>query len=103
MMIYLDDERPTPEGWTRTYTVAQTIDVFLNPNVGPVTHLSLDNDLGEGQREGFQVLDWLEDRVAADPTFPVPIVLIHSANPVRRAYMLRALRSIANLKGQPRA
>lgn len=100
MMIYLDDERPTPEGWVRTYTVGQTIGFLLG---GGVTHLSLDNDLGDTELEGYRVLDWLEEEVHDDPTFPVPIILIHSANPVRRAYMLRTLRSIVNLKEQPRA
>jgi hypothetical protein len=97
MMIYLDDERPTPEGWVRTYTVRQTIDVLLNPNIPKITHLSLDNDLGEGQPEGFKVLDWLEQQVYNDPTFPVPVIMVHSANPVRRAHMLRTLRSISDL------
>ncbi len=41
--VYLDDERQTPKGWTRTYSVNQTITLL---KTGLVTHLSLDHDLG---------------------------------------------------------
>lgn len=97
MKLYMDDARDTPEGWTRTYTVDETITVLLTRTV---THLSLDNDLGEDQKEGYKVLDWLEETVYNDRTFPLPEVTIHSSNASRVEYMQRALKSIERIRQQ---
>jgi len=97
MKVYLDDERQTPEGWTRTYNVPETIGLL---QIERVTHLSLDNDLGEGEPEGHNVLTWLEQQVFYDPSFQMPIVSIHSANPVRVEYMKRVLLSIERIRQQ---
>jgi len=40
MKVYLDDERNTPEGWVRTYTVEETIEHL---KTRAVAELSLDN------------------------------------------------------------
>lgn len=97
MMVYMDDERLTPEGWHRTYTVEETISLLESRNV---THLSLDNDLGEGLQEGYKVLDWLEETVYFDMTFPIPAVTVHSANASRVEYMNRALQAIERIRQQ---
>lgn len=61
MRVYLDDERPTPEGWTRAYTAQEAIN-FLE--TGIVTHLSLDHDLGpEEAGTGYDVCKWVEENV----------------------------------------
>ncbi len=101
MKVYLDDERATPdETWTRTYTVAETIELL---ETGQVEYLSLDNDLGENQLEGFRVLDWLEEQVYLHQTMLIPIITIHSANPVRVAHMQQVIRSIERIKQQKEA
>lgn len=97
MRIYMDDARDTPHGWTRTYTVEETLTMLESRMV---TFLSLDNDLGEGQPEGYKVLDWLEEQVYTDPSFPIPTVTIHSSNASRVEYMQRALRSIERIRQQ---
>lgn len=99
MMLYLDDLRETPEGWTRTYTVEQTKDKLLTRTV---THLSVDNDLGfdDPKEEGYQVLDWLEEQVYNDPTFPIPEIEIHSANSGRTPYMHMAARKLEAMRQQ---
>ncbi len=97
MKLYMDDARETPQGWTRTYTVDETIKVLLTRTV---THLSLDNDLGEGQAEGYKVVDWLEETIYNDMTFPLPEVTVHSSNASRVEYMQRALRSIERIRQQ---
>jgi len=97
MRIYMDDARETPRGWTRTYTVEETIAVL---ETRTVTHLSLDNDLGEGVPEGYKVLDWLEEAVYNDMHFPMPEVTIHSSNASRVEYMQRALKSIERIRQQ---
>jgi hypothetical protein len=93
----MDDARETPRGWTRTYTVEETIAVL---ETRTVTHLSLDNDLGEGVPEGYKVLDWLEEAVYNDMHFPMPEVTIHSSNASRVEYMQRALKSIERIRQQ---
>lgn len=97
MRIYLDDERETPTDWVRTYTVAETIGLL---ETRQVEALSLDNDLGEGIPEGYKVLDWLEETIYNDNTFPLPEISIHSANATRVEYMQRALRSIERIRQQ---
>jgi hypothetical protein len=97
MKLFLDDERNTPEGWTRVYTVAEAI-AYLSTR--QVTHLSCDNDLGslETAEEGFNVLNWLEEMVFNDPTFPVPEITVHSSNAARVKSMLATVESINRLK-----
>jgi hypothetical protein len=97
MKIYMDDERQTPEGWHRTYTVEETIQVL---ETRQVTDLSLDNDLGEGRLEGFKVLDWLEEAVYNDHEFPMPFVTIHSSNSARVEHMKRTILSIERIRQQ---
>lgn len=93
MKIYLDDERNSPEGWVRTYTVEETISLIEN-NLGKVTHVSLDNDLGEDLLQGYKVLDYLEEKVYFDSEYPMPHVQVHSANPVRRDYMNKLIKKL---------
>lgn len=95
MKIYLDDEREAPEGYTRMYNAEQVIAglQYLNVEV-----LSLDHDLGENVPTGYTVLLWLEEKVFNDPTFPIPEITIHSANPAGRANMMRAIDSIKRIR-----
>lgn len=88
--IYLDDIRPAPSGFVRTYTAAETVDLLKQcQKDGTQVHiLSLDNDLGEGQPEGYTVLDWIEEQVFTDKSFVLPdVILVHSANPSAKARM----------------
>lgn len=92
MKVYLDDIRETPEGWTRTYNVQETIDLI---KTGQVTHLSLDNDLGSGLPEGWKVMEWLEEEVIQNGFTAIPQRFrFHTDNTVRRDYMKAAARSI---------
>lgn len=89
--LFLDDERPTPDGWFRTYTVEQTIYWLRSKRV---SHLSLDNDLGEGKQEGYKVMDFIEETMHYDPLFPLPEITIHSANAARAEYMRRVINKL---------
>jgi hypothetical protein len=95
--VYMDDARETPQGWHRTYTVAETIEILRTRTV---THLSLDNDLVENQPEGYKVIDWLEETVYYDNTFPMPEVTVHSSNLSRVSYMHNALKNIERIRQQ---
>lgn len=84
MKIWLDDIRPPPdESWTWVKTV---LIVKMMIASGNVFEISLDNDLGEGEEEGYKVLDWLEDVFNAIygrsfPKLRMPKVHIHTSNP----------------------
>jgi hypothetical protein len=103
MRVFLDDVRPTPEGWERCYTPEEVIDLLRS---GRVTRISLDHDLGllteEGrERTGYDVLLWIEQQVATGHAeFPIPEIEIHSANSVGRRRMEQAIRSIQRLASQ---
>lgn len=99
-MVYLDDERTTPEGWVRTYSVPETIELLKK---GGVTHLSLDNDLGEGQLEGRHVAGWIEFQTKDDPTFEPPDIQVHSANPVAASWMKAAIANIIRYREERNA
>ena len=91
MRVFLDDERPTPPGWARVYTVEATISILKS---GMVTHLSLDNDLGESQQEGYKVVDWIEEQCVVNGFIPPKIMEVHSANPSRAEYMRKVIERI---------
>lgn len=97
MKIYLDDERNTPSGWHRTYSVQETIELLKTRQV---THLSLDNDLGDLDKstEGFNVLLWLEEEVFNDFSFPIPEIAVHSSNSARVEYMNRIIKNIYKIR-----
>lgn len=93
MKVYLDDERDTPDGWVRTYTAKETIDLL---KTGQVTDLSLDHDLGDDKKygTGYDVLIWLEENVATRIFKPPANIKIHSANVTARPKMEFAISCI---------
>lgn len=101
MRVWLDDQREAPADWVRVKTPEETIELL---RAGEVAELSLDHDLGldteDTERTGYDVLLWLERQVAEERwRFPLPSIRVHSANPVGRARMERAIASIERLRG----
>ena len=91
MRVFLDDERQTPDGWTRVYWPDEAIALL---QTGNVVEISLDHDLGDDERgTGYDVLEWIEAEVVLNGLRP-PEIKIHSANPPARARMLAAVKSI---------
>ena len=94
MKVFLDDPRPTPEGWVRAYWPDEVIALLRS---GRVTHLSLDHDLGDDARgTGYDVVLWIEQAVAFDGFVP-PAIVVHSANAPASMKMEQGIRSIARL------
>ena len=66
MKVWLDDKRTAPAGWVHVRTPEGAIELLRG---GAVEEISLDHDLGldVGGREqtGYDVLLWLEGKVAA--------------------------------------
>ena len=68
MKVFLDDERPTPDGWIRAYWPDEVVNLLLT---GSVELLSLDHDLGDDQRgTGYDVILWIEREVALNGFSP---------------------------------
>jgi hypothetical protein len=93
MKVYLDDERPTPDGWHRVYAPEQAIGMLES---GMVTHISLDHDLGEEDLfgTGYDVVLWMEEQVMTNSNFVPPIMLVHSANPPAKKRMEEGIEQI---------
>jgi hypothetical protein len=90
--LWLDDVRQPPdESWVWVKTADDAIRVLA---LGQVAEASLDHDLGvvvDGREAtGYDVLAWLEARVAIDGFVP-PLLKVHSANPPARRRMEQAI------------
>lgn len=81
MKLYIDDERPVPDGWVSAKTEQTAIDMLRDNNV---THVSFDHDLGLNslgdEMTGYAVVTWLEMQIHFNPAFPVPEMYCHSDN-----------------------
>ncbi|OHB21374.1 MAG: hypothetical protein A2939_05055 [Parcubacteria group bacterium RIFCSPLOWO2_01_FULL_48_18] len=88
MRIFIDDLREAPEG----YRVARNFQEFRKSieeaveGDEVVEAISFDNDLGEGEREGYEIMKWLAESY---PQYMVgeTEITIHSANPRGRENM----------------
>lgn len=91
--IWLDDLRTAPEGfiWEKSVEGVMHRIMFSQGNCH-ISILSLDNDLGENQPEGYKVLDELEMLKFNYPNFSLPDeIRVHSANPVARKRMQQVI------------
>jgi hypothetical protein len=95
MKLYLDDERPAPEGWVLVKTSREAIEVLCT---GTVEELSLDHDLGDGNGSGYDVLTWLEEQVYFGRMSCPKSIHIHSANPVGCQRMKQVISSLLSIK-----
>ncbi len=94
MRVFLDDERTTPDGWTRVYWPDEAIQLL---DSAEVTHLSLDHDLGDDARgTGYDVIKWIEEAVLRRGYRP-PHITIHTANPAARHRMEAGVAAIKRL------
>lgn len=94
MKVFLDDERVTPEGWTRVYWPHEAIRLLES---GVVEEISLDHDLGDDARgTGYDVILWIEEAVALRGFRP-PKIYIHSANSSAREKMEAGVLAIERL------
>ena len=107
MKIWMDDVRPAPEGYTHVYLVEAAICEIMRCereqdwamreyilghwdyeqtakyyNTFTITEISCDKDLGEGNAEGYKLLDWLE--ITGRNKYPIHI---HTDNAVARMRM----------------
>lgn len=101
MNVWLDDERKEPEGWLRVKTVEHLWHLMTSSDE-VINLLSLDNDLGEGNTEGYVFLDMLEKALITNFDLFVGVVpkyiSIHSMNPEAKNRMFKTLEKIYTLR-----
>lgn len=78
MKLWVDGERPAPEGWVWSKTVENTI-ATLELSPGGISEMSLDYCLDRGQDAGA-ILEWLRDHPQCWPT----TVVAHSSSAAGR-------------------
>jgi hypothetical protein len=91
--IWLDDVREAPDdSWTviRTYQECSYEIMFT---LDCISDISLDHDLGE-EKTGYDIVKLIKELVADDYNYFPPRIFVHSDNPVGRANMWAAIRSI---------
>lgn len=95
--LWLDDVRPMPEHythWAKTYQEA--IDLLLT---GKVVEISLDHDLGDYQKTGYDVAKWIEEQAHAGLLEKIRCK-VHSMNPVGKENIKAALRNAYHAWGR---
>lgn len=100
LFIFLDDVRnPPSDHWIVVRTAGAAYEAILKGNKEDREMVvSLDHDLGEDIPTGYDLLNWLEKDIATDQSFRPNIAFqIHSANPVGRDNMARAIGAIERM------
>jgi len=98
MKLWLDDIRPNPDGWIWVKNADELFENVFNDEGNLVTEISFDHDLGENEFTGYEILNIIESMIhMGDWKTAIPIFHIHSANPVGRQNMQRAIDSISCL------
>jgi hypothetical protein len=92
MQIYLDDERPTPEGYRRVYNVFELIGHIIYYD--DITEISLDHDLGLDTLTGYDFCNWLEKQQYEYGIKYNFKLKIHSANPIGRKKMETVIKRL---------
>jgi hypothetical protein len=98
--IFLDDERfPVDDTWIIFRSTDQAI-LFIKNNNFP-THLSLDHDLGDNVKTGFDFVKELIELMLDKNISPVGIdFYVHSQNPIGKENMIRYWKSFNNFYGE---
>jgi len=94
--IYLDDERPVPDGWTLAKSPAALMELLGGSRdvTDRVTHLSLDWYLGTGITNGEEIARRLAARFRDDPDYMprLEAIGLHSSDRDKAIAMMQTLR-----------
>ena len=89
MPLYLDDLRPTPEGFDRVYSYKEFV-AYLERK-GLPDFISFDHDLGE-DLSGYDCAKYLV-AYCLEHQFPLPDYQVHSQNPIGKENIERLLEN----------
>jgi hypothetical protein len=92
--IWLDDVREAPRGWQHYKTAEDLIEYIELIGWHNVSVISLDHDLGENIKTGYDFLKWAEKWFSMYDEKHIPKFEVHSANPVGVKNMKAAIGSI---------
>lgn len=99
MLIFVDDDlenRKTPNGFIR-FTTGEDLISFIKNNQEPIHVLSLDNDLGLGIMEGYDIL---KELIAMG--IKIYCLNIHSANIIAQRNMISYMKSAIKVGVYPK-
>jgi hypothetical protein len=95
--LYLDDFWGAPEGWTRVTTAPECIRMLQERDWERVS-IDYDLDFPDGEialtGTGMDVMEWIRERVMADPSYVPPAIQIHSTNVPARERLLAVAAEI---------
>ena len=95
MPLYLDDLRPTPEGFDRVYSYEEFVDYLERK--GLPDFISFDHDLGE-DLSGYDCAKYLVE-YCLEHQLPLPDYQVHSQNPVGKENIERLLENFRRFEG----
>ena len=95
MPLYLDDLRPTPEGFDRVYSYEEFVDYLERE--GLPDFISFDHDLGE-DLSGYDCAKYLVEYCLTHK-LPLPNYQVHSQNPVGKENIERLLDNFGSFEG----
>jgi hypothetical protein len=95
--VWLDDVRVMPAGFDVHVETAEALIELLK--TGDVSHVSFDNDLGEGRLEGRHAAAWVEEAAFNGSLRPITWA-VHSANPIGRREITAAMESADRFWGK---
>lgn len=104
--LWIDDERIAPPGWVAVKTAPQAIAFIRNcttsGDLSNIEAISFDHDLGSPEcGTGYEVATWLEEVVHSESDIVhLPVMTIHSANPVGRVRLDSAIKSMQHIVQQ---
>lgn len=97
MKIWLDDIRNPPRDWRWAKNADDLFAILFNDEGEMTTDISFDHDLGETEFTGYEILNIIESMIRQGDwpnNCAIPMFHIHSANPVGRRNMERAIDAI---------
>ena len=94
MQLYLDDLRPTPEGFDRVYSYEEFV-AYLERK-GLPNFISFDHDLGE-DLSGYDCAKYLVEYCLVHQ-LPLPNYQVHSQNPVGKENIERLLENFRSFE-----
>lgn len=95
MRIWLDDERPMPPGYD--VHVKNSNYMYTLIDMGLVTSISFDHDLGSGFPTGNDIAKYIEELCAKGKLVRWIRYSIHSCNPVGRVNILNTMQNANKL------
>ena len=94
MKLYLDDIREAPEGWVRTHTCQETIDILGSNEVDEV---DLDFHLDGDIFNGHDVILWIKEQVKINFKYRCPYIYVHTADMSARKSMIDTIEEIKEI------